>query len=215
MIRFAGTDCNFYSVISRFESVDGRRIPVSTVTWDVGRFGRLGYVAESIGCALGRVRSRSLRCLAAHPVDASRGYLPRIVRTVDSWLQSGRTPILPSELLAIADRGFCIVKWIMERLLRRRAERLVRFILPELPAVGPVLDVGSGTGHNADCLAGIVRRLRSLKQTSSISTWLAAGQSCSMERCCRFLTHSSLRRFCFSCCSTPPSPNRCSRRRAG
>ena len=47
------------------------------------------------------------------------------------------------------------MKWIMERLLRRRAERLVRFILPELPAIGRILDVGSGTGHNADCLAGI------------------------------------------------------------
>jgi SAM-dependent methyltransferase len=47
------------------------------------------------------------------------------------------------------------VKWIMDRLLQRRAERLIRFILPELPPIGPILDVGSGTGHNADCLAGI------------------------------------------------------------
>jgi SAM-dependent methyltransferase len=41
---------------------------------------------------------------------------------------------------------------LIERLLRRRAERLVRLILPELPAVGPILDLGSGTGHNADFL---------------------------------------------------------------
>jgi predicted deacetylase len=87
------------------EAVDGRRIPLSTITWDVGRFGRLGYVAESIGYALGRVRRRSLRCLAAHPVDASRGYLPRIVRTVDSWLHSGGTPMLPSDLLAPSAEG--------------------------------------------------------------------------------------------------------------
>jgi predicted deacetylase len=80
--------------------VDGRRIPVSTVTWDVGRFRRLGYVAASLGYALGTVRRRSLRCLAVHPVDASRGYLPRIIRAVESWLRSGRIPILPSELLA-------------------------------------------------------------------------------------------------------------------
>ena len=85
--------------------VDGRRIPLSTITWDVGRFAPLGHVAESIGRALGRVRDRSLPCLAAHPVDVSRGYLPRIVRTVDSWLRSGRTPILPSELLALTDEG--------------------------------------------------------------------------------------------------------------
>jgi SAM-dependent methyltransferase len=51
-------------------------------------------------------------------------------------------------------RRLLIVKWLIEKLLRRRAQRLVRFILPELPAVGRILDVGSGTGHNADCLAG-------------------------------------------------------------
>jgi SAM-dependent methyltransferase len=50
------------------------------------------------------------------------------------------------------------VKWIMETLLRRRAERLVRFIWPELPAVGPILDVGSGTGHNAEWLVGFSGR---------------------------------------------------------
>jgi SAM-dependent methyltransferase len=47
------------------------------------------------------------------------------------------------------------VKWLIEMILRRRAQRLVRFILPELPTVGPILDVGSGTGHNAVYLAGI------------------------------------------------------------
>jgi SAM-dependent methyltransferase len=47
------------------------------------------------------------------------------------------------------------VKWILHTLLRRRAQRLIRFILPELPAAGPILDVGSGTGHNAECLVHI------------------------------------------------------------
>jgi predicted deacetylase len=84
------------------ESVDGRRIPLSTITWDVGRFAKLGYLAESVGRAQSMVRRHGLRCLAAHPVDASRGYLPRIVRTVDSWIQSGWTPILPGELLSRA-----------------------------------------------------------------------------------------------------------------
>jgi SAM-dependent methyltransferase len=50
-----------------------------------------------------------------------------------------------------------MTKRLMEALLRRRAARLVRFMMPELPAVGPILDVGSGTGHNAECLAGISR----------------------------------------------------------
>ncbi len=47
------------------------------------------------------------------------------------------------------------MKWLMETLLKRRAKRLVRFISPDLPAVGTILDVGSGTGHNAECLARV------------------------------------------------------------
>jgi ubiquinone/menaquinone biosynthesis C-methylase UbiE len=58
-------------------------------------------------------------------------------------------------IAAFGQRRLRIVKSLIEKLLRRRAQRLVRFILPELPAVGRILDVGSGTGHNADYLAGI------------------------------------------------------------
>lgn len=34
-------------------------------------------------------------------------------------------------------------------LLDRRAQRLVQFVLPDLPDRGRILDLGSGTGHNA------------------------------------------------------------------
>lgn len=44
------------------------------------------------------------------------------------------------------------MKWLMENLLQRRAERLVRFVVPDLPGFGSILDVGSGTGHNAEYL---------------------------------------------------------------
>ena len=44
------------------------------------------------------------------------------------------------------------MKWLIETLLRRRAKRLIQFILPDLPATGQILDVGSGTGHNAHSL---------------------------------------------------------------
>jgi predicted deacetylase len=87
------------------EHVDGRRIPVSTVTWDVGRFAQLGRAAESLGHALGWGRRRSMRCVAAHPVDVSRGYLPRMVSTVESWMKSGAVPILPRELVRLANGG--------------------------------------------------------------------------------------------------------------
>lgn len=39
-----------------------------------------------------------------------------------------------------------------ERLLERRADRLARFLSPRLPESGTLLDIGSGTGHNARAL---------------------------------------------------------------
>ena len=86
------------------ELVDGRRIPVSTITWDVGRFGLLGYAAEMFGRVLCWGRSRSIPCLAVHPVDVARGFLPRIIRTVESWMQSGRTPVLPGKLFRLTSK---------------------------------------------------------------------------------------------------------------
>ncbi|MET8430543.1 methyltransferase domain-containing protein [Nocardia sp. NPDC004860] len=40
----------------------------------------------------------------------------------------------------------------LERAAGERAARIAERIAPYLPAAGPVLDVGSGTGHNADLL---------------------------------------------------------------
>jgi ubiquinone/menaquinone biosynthesis C-methylase UbiE len=45
------------------------------------------------------------------------------------------------------------MKRVLDMLLDRRAERLVQFLLPDLPHDGRILDLGSGTGHNARCLA--------------------------------------------------------------
>jgi SAM-dependent methyltransferase len=45
-----------------------------------------------------------------------------------------------------------------DRLLDRRAARLARFLSPRLPETGTLLDIGSGTGHNAHALRGIYGR---------------------------------------------------------
>ncbi len=46
-----------------------------------------------------------------------------------------------------------MMQQIMESILERRAERIAQVVLPHLPKVGHILDVGSGTGHNARRMA--------------------------------------------------------------
>lgn len=48
------------------------------------------------------------------------------------------------------------MKRVFDVLLDRRAQRLVEFVLPDLPGEGRILDLGSGTGHNARHLAAKV-----------------------------------------------------------
>jgi predicted deacetylase len=80
---------------------DGFSMCLSTFTWDVGRFAVLGLSAEWIGRLMQFSSPNRLTCLAVHPVDVPRGYLPRIVSIVDSLLAAGRTPCLPGELHSV------------------------------------------------------------------------------------------------------------------
>lgn len=77
---------------------DGHSIPLSTLTWDVGRFTSLGVAAEWVGRLLYRYSPQRMACLAIHPVDVSRGYLPRIVRFVERWMTAGGIPVVPGNL---------------------------------------------------------------------------------------------------------------------
>ena len=99
MIRFAGTDCNFYSVISRLNPWTAGEFPYRPSPGMSAGTRDWAMLRRASGVLLAAFAIIACGCVAAHPIDAPRGYLPRIVRTVDSWLQSGRTPILPSELL--------------------------------------------------------------------------------------------------------------------
>lgn len=85
----------------------GHSIPLSTLTWDVGRFAALGVVAEWIGRTFYRHFPNSLACLAIHPIDVLRGYLPRIVQIVDQLTAAGGIPVLPGNLCPSLAKG-CI-----------------------------------------------------------------------------------------------------------
>ena len=84
------------------ESRTRRRIPLSTWTWDAGRWGWLGHV----GHGLGNVRhalNRGIPTLAIHPRDLARGYWPAILRLTNTLLEAGYEPSTPSRVIETSD----------------------------------------------------------------------------------------------------------------
>jgi hypothetical protein len=83
----------FFSLQSR----TGRRVPLSTMTWDCGRWSWLGHIGQGIGWLL---RSdHAVPALAIHPRDLERGFWPKIVQLTQGLLESGYVPITPAGLL--------------------------------------------------------------------------------------------------------------------
>ncbi|MGH7561395.1 MAG: DUF2334 domain-containing protein [Gemmatimonadales bacterium] len=80
------------------ESGRGRKIPLTTWTWDCGRWGWLGHVGHGLGALL-RTRDRGVPTLAIHPRDLVRGFWPKILRLTRELLESGHEPSTPAALL--------------------------------------------------------------------------------------------------------------------
>ena len=75
------------------------RVPVSTWTWDCGRWGWLGHVGHGIG-RVSQFLDRGVPVLAIHPRDIQRGFWPRILRLTEQLLKSGYEPTTPMEVVA-------------------------------------------------------------------------------------------------------------------
>jgi len=76
----------------------GQRIPLSTWTWDCGRWNWLGNVGDRIG-RLSKSFTRGIPTVAIHPSDLERGYWPRIFWLIQELLNAGYEPTTPSRLL--------------------------------------------------------------------------------------------------------------------
>ena len=79
---------------SRVVTSTGQRLPLSTWVWDVSPvrlFCRAGY---RLGDLQYWLRKHALPCVALHPLDLERGFLPQIERTVRKLLHAGRQPVL-------------------------------------------------------------------------------------------------------------------------
>ena len=75
-----------------------RRIPLSTWTWDCGRWGWLGSVGHGIGSLL-QALDRGIPTLAIHPRDLERGFWPGILLLIRELLDAGFEPSTPGRLL--------------------------------------------------------------------------------------------------------------------
>jgi Uncharacterized protein conserved in bacteria (DUF2334) len=85
----------FFSI----ESAAGRGVPLSTWTWDCGRWGWLGHLGHGIGW-LSQALDRGVPTLAIHPRDLERGFWPRILRLTQDLRTRGYEPTTVAELLA-------------------------------------------------------------------------------------------------------------------
>jgi predicted deacetylase len=92
--RLARHGLNYAVGFRHIDFADGSRIPIATWCWDMGRWGALGHAGHFYGNLRMRLYSNLLPCLAIHPVDVDRGFLPHIVKLTQKLLDEDRSPIL-------------------------------------------------------------------------------------------------------------------------
>jgi hypothetical protein len=95
-----GNDAGLEHVLGFFslESRSGRKVPLTTWTWDCGRWRALGYIGHGIGWLLQSV-DRGVPTLAIHPRDLERGFWPKILQLTERLLETGYEPTTPAALL--------------------------------------------------------------------------------------------------------------------
>jgi predicted deacetylase len=97
--ELGGCGFRYLATFGAIRVASGPTIPLATWSWDWGIVGPLGRVGQRFGDVYWRLRPASLPCVAVHPADVDRGYLPRVLEVVDRLLGRGRTPGLLLEFL--------------------------------------------------------------------------------------------------------------------
>lgn len=78
--------------MARMQRTHGPAIPLSTWSWDCGRFKSAGWLGEGLG-SLRFWMTRSTPCVVLHPRDVQRGFLKRILRLIQRLMDLGYRPI--------------------------------------------------------------------------------------------------------------------------
>ena len=120
----------------------GPNIPLATWTWDCGRWGWLGHVGHGIGWL-----SQSLRSRSPDPGDSSQRSRARFLAEDPPAHPGAPRRWVRTEHAGGAARGESMLKSLLDGVMERRAGQLMEQVRAWLPTEGPVLDLGSGTGH--------------------------------------------------------------------
>lgn len=80
------------------ESSAGHKTPLSTWTWDCGRWGWFGYVGHAVG-SICQLFNERIPVLAIHPRDLHRGFWPTILGLTRKLLERGYEPATLASLL--------------------------------------------------------------------------------------------------------------------
>lgn len=86
--------------LTRIERVGRRPVPLSTWSWDAGKVPQLGLLGEAAGAAMSALRRHSLPCVVFHPRDLDRGYVPRGLTLIETFLSAGRRPVTFAEAVS-------------------------------------------------------------------------------------------------------------------
>jgi hypothetical protein len=84
------------------QSSAGRKVPLTTWSWDCGRWAWLGHVGDAIG-RLSHSLDRGVTTLAMHPRDLQRGFWPTILRLTQTLVESGYQPSTAAGLVEASD----------------------------------------------------------------------------------------------------------------
>ena len=84
------------------ESRTGRRVPLTTWTWDCGRWGWLGRAGHGVGW-LRQSMGGGVPSLAVHPRDLDSRFWPGILRLARELMEAGYEPCTPATLLEAID----------------------------------------------------------------------------------------------------------------
>jgi hypothetical protein len=76
----------------------GRKIPVTTWSWDCGPWRWLGHVGHGLGWLRHSLGNRAV-VLAIHPRDLARGFWPQILHLTGALVATGYEPSTPTALL--------------------------------------------------------------------------------------------------------------------
>jgi hypothetical protein len=99
--RSAGLQAGLDYVLGFFQlqTSTGESVPLTTWSWDCGRWGWLGHVGHGIG-RLSHSVDRGVPMLAIHPRDLERGFWPMILRLTKELIDSGYEPTTVARLQA-------------------------------------------------------------------------------------------------------------------